>query len=105
MAKSFMINGYCDPRFKKMLDIFTENFETGLECGASFAATIDGKYVVDLWGGFSDAAGTIPWEKDTITCVYSTTKVMTALCALMLVDRGLVDIDRPVADYWPQHGR
>jgi CubicO group peptidase (beta-lactamase class C family) len=70
--------------------------------GASFAATIDGEYVVDLWGGYANEAGTVPWERDTITNVYSTTKVMTALCVLILVDRGLLDLDAPVARYWPE---
>lgn len=83
-------------------DAFAKNFEAGLETGASFAVTIDGEYVVDLWGGYSDAAETTPWEQDTITNVYSTVKVMTALCALILVDRGQLDLDSPVADYWPE---
>jgi len=105
MKRSYEIHGYCDPGFIAVKDAFIKNFEDQLETGASFAATVNGKYVVDLWGGFSDAAETIAWEKDTITCVYSTTKVMTALCALILVDRGLLDINRPVADYWPEFAK
>lgn len=88
MTKSTDLQGSCDPRFSAVKDAFAGNFDAGLEVGASFAVTIDGEYVVDLWGGYSDAAQTTPWERDTITNVYSTVKVMTALCALILVDRG-----------------
>src|SRR3954454_8233127 len=58
--------------------------------------------VVDLWGGWADEARTVPWAEDTITCVFSTTKTMAALAALVLVDRGELDLDAPVARYWPQ---
>jgi CubicO group peptidase (beta-lactamase class C family) len=81
---------------------FARNFEDGLEIGASFAATVDGELVVDLWAGHADQACRRPWERDTIVNVYSTTKAMTALCALMLVDRGELDLDAPVARYWPE---
>jgi CubicO group peptidase (beta-lactamase class C family) len=70
--------------------------------GASFCATKDGETVVDLWGGFADAEKTRPWERDTIVNVYSTTKTMTFLCALILADRGELDFDAPVAKYWPE---
>ncbi len=73
-----------------------------MEVGASFAVTINGKHVIDIWGGHADAAQTRPWKKDTIVNVYSTTKVMTAICIHMLVDRGLLDLDAPVAKYWPE---
>jgi CubicO group peptidase (beta-lactamase class C family) len=96
------IEGHCEPRFAAVKKEFLKNFEDGLEMGASFAATIDGKSVVDIWGGYADEAGTRPWMKDTIVNVYSTTKVMTALCALILVDRGQLDLDAPVARYWPE---
>ncbi|MDA0365193.1 MAG: serine hydrolase, partial [Chloroflexi bacterium] len=56
----------------------------------------------DLWSGFADEARTRPWERDTIINVYSTTKTMTALCALMLADRGELDLHAPVARYWPE---
>lgn len=102
MTKSNDIHGYCDRSFQAVEERFARNFELGLEVGASFAATIDGEYVIDLWGGYSNAAKTTPWERDTITNVYSTTKVMTTLCVLILVDRGQLDLDAPVADYWPE---
>ena len=88
MAKPLEICGRCDPRFAEVERAFARNFEDGLEIGASFAATIDGEFVVDLWAGHADRTGRRPWERDTIVNVYSTTKAMAALCALMLVDRG-----------------
>lgn len=96
------IHGYCDQRFSAVKDAFANNFESGLEVGASFSATIDGEYVIDIWGGYSDAAQTIHWERDTITNVYSTTKTMVTLCALVLIDRGQLKIDSLVSDYWPE---
>jgi len=96
------VQGYCDEKFDAVKEAFRKNFEDDLEVGASFAATIDGKFVVDIWGGYADAARTRPWERDTIVPVFSTTKVMTTMCALMLIDRGLLDPDAPVARYWPE---
>ena len=96
------VHGFCDPRFERARAAFAANFATGADMGASFAAIIDGAFVVDLWGGFSDAAGTKPWEKDTIVNVYSTTKTMCALTALLCADRGLIDFAAPVAKYWPE---
>ena len=96
------VHGYCAERFAKVKDAFAANFEQGLELGASFAATIDGEMVIDIWAGHADEARTRPWERDTIVNVYSTTKTMAALCMLMLVDRGEVDLDAPVARYWPE---
>jgi len=99
------IQGDCAPRFGAVRDAFAANFAAGREVGASFAATLDGELVVDLWGGHADAARTRPWERDTIVNVFSTTKAMTALCAHMLVDRGRLDVDVPVACYWPEFAR
>jgi CubicO group peptidase (beta-lactamase class C family) len=96
------IHGDCDPRFASVKDAFANNFRTGGDVGASFAATIDGEFVIDIWAGYADAARTCPWQRDTLACVYSTTKTMTALCALVLVDRGELDLDAPVARYWPE---
>lgn len=97
-----VIEGICDPKFQAVADIFQRNFDMGVDVGASFCVTIEGEIVVDLWGGFADEARTRPWQKDTIVNVYSTTKTMTALTALMLADRGLIDFDTPVAKYWPE---
>lgn len=102
MAAPAEIQGYCDKKFLSVKEAFADNFDQGLEVGAAFAATIDGQFVVDIWGGYANEARTKPWERDTIICVFSTTKVMTSICALMLIDRGLLDPDAPVARYWPE---
>ncbi|MHA1234521.1 MAG: serine hydrolase domain-containing protein, partial [Promethearchaeota archaeon] len=96
------IEGYCEERFKSVKEAFQSNFDDNLEVGASFAVTLNGKHIIDLWGGYANAAKTELWKKDTIVNVYSTTKVMTAICIHMLVDRGLLDLDAPVAKYWPE---
>ena len=94
--------GYCDERFISAKHAFEKNFDLGLEVGASFAVSLNGELVVDIWGGFSDSAKTKPWEKDTIVNVFSTTKVIAAMCIHMLVDKGLIDVEEPVSKYWPE---
>ena len=98
----FPVQGRCDARFEGVKKAFESNFEQGFDVGASVAITIDGECVVDLWGGAADAAKTWPWERDTLVGVFSTTKTMTALTALYLADRGELDLDAPVARYWPE---
>ncbi len=101
-VKEIEIHGHCDPHFSAVKEAFADNFRIRGDIGASFAATIDGKFVIDIWGGYADANRTRPWKRDTLACLYSTTKAMTALCALILVDRGQLDLDAPVARYWPE---
>lgn len=96
------VRGYCDERFARVCAAFAENFRLHGEIGACFAATLNGEFVVDIWGGHQDAGRERPWEENTIINVYSSTKTMTFLCALMLADRGRLDLDAPVARYWPQ---
>src|ERR1044071_3662836 len=72
------------------------------DAGGSVAVFVDGEPVVDVWGGSADADRTIPWQRDTITLVFSVTKTMTALCALILADRGELDLDAPAGRYWPE---
>jgi CubicO group peptidase (beta-lactamase class C family) len=90
------------PEFASVQGVFDQNLESGADLGASFCATRNGETVVDIWGGFADKDQTIPWSRDTIVNVYSTTKTMTALTALLLADRGALDFDKPVAHYWPE---
>jgi CubicO group peptidase (beta-lactamase class C family) len=97
-----LAHGFTHDRFAPVRAVFENNLAGGADVGASFCATLDGETVVDLWGGFADAARTQAWEKDTIVNVYSTTKTMTALTALLLADRGALDFDAPVARYWPE---
>ncbi len=94
--------GFTRDRFAAARTAFEDNFASGADVGASFCATLEGETVVDLWGGWADEAKTRPWEADTIVNVYSTTKTMAALTALLIADRGELDFDAPVAKYWPQ---
>ena len=96
------ISGFCDPKFIAMKDILSRSIDSGDDLGASVAVTINGKFVVDMWGGWADPEKKTPWNEDTITNVWSTTKTMAAMCALVLFDRGLLDFDAPVAKYWPE---
>jgi CubicO group peptidase (beta-lactamase class C family) len=102
MNDNIEVHGTCDQRFLPVKEAFAENFTTGKEVGASFALNIEGKFVVDIWAGYADAAHTRHWERETIVNVFSSSKVMTATAALLLVDRGLLDLDAPVARYWPE---
>jgi CubicO group peptidase (beta-lactamase class C family) len=98
------ICGSCDPAFEGVRRAFEADFAAPGEVGAAVAVLVDGRPVVDLWGGFADPARTRAWERDTLVNVYSTTKGMTALCAQRLVDAGRLDLDAPVARYWPEFG-
>ncbi|MFB8265639.1 serine hydrolase domain-containing protein [Streptomyces sp. NPDC055955] len=96
------VQGHCDARFDAVRAAFEKNFTERGELGAAVTVLIDGAPVVDLWGGWADAARTRAWERDTVVNVWSTTKGPTALCAHILIDRGLLDPDAPVAAYWPE---
>lgn len=96
------VQGLVHDKYAGARAAFEANLDSGADIGASFCATVEGETVVDLWGGFADEARTRPWQRDTIVNVYSTTKTMTALTALLLADRGELDFDAPVARYWPQ---
>ena len=102
MGEPIEIHGSCDPRFAGVRKVFEQGFERGEELGASVCVTLEGEPVVDLYAGFADAARTRPWERDSLVNVYSTTKGMTALCALRLVEEGRLDLDAPVSRYWPE---
>jgi CubicO group peptidase (beta-lactamase class C family) len=99
MAK---IAGFCDAQFGTIPDILSDAIDSGEDLGLSFAITINGKFVADMWGGWADIEKTTPWTENTLTNVWSTTKTMTALAALVLVDRGALDLDAPVSLYWPE---
>lgn len=97
------LHGTIDPRFAELRAALERNLDSGEELGASFVLDVDGERVVDVWGGFRDEARTRPWTEDTIVNVWSTTKTVTSLAALMLVDRGLLDVHAPIAQYWPEY--
>ncbi|BBX00175.1 serine hydrolase [Mycolicibacterium moriokaense] len=97
-----LLQGHWHPRFDKVAAALADEITRGEEVGAAIAIDIDGELVVDMWGGHADAAKTLPWTRDTIVNVWSSTKTVTALAALMLIDRGLVEPEAPVATYWPE---
>jgi CubicO group peptidase (beta-lactamase class C family) len=96
------ISGRCADGFGAVKDAFAENFELEGDVGATVAVTMDGELIVDLWGGLQDQANGVPWQEDTLINVFSTTKTMTCLSALVLASRGLLDVDAPVSRYWPE---
>lgn len=96
------IHGHTDPRLTGLRDALAAMVDSGEELGAAISVDLDGETLVDIWGGHADVARTRPWERDTIVNVWSTTKEVTALAVLLLVERGLVDLDASVATYWPE---
>ncbi len=96
------IHGTCEPRFDAVRSTLSDQIDSGADVGASVAVFLHGEPVVDIWGGWADAEKTKPWQQDTITNVWSTTKTMTFLCTLILHDRGELDYNAPVATYWPE---
>ncbi|MGW7433357.1 serine hydrolase domain-containing protein [Streptomyces sp. NPDC054861] len=95
------IKGMCEPRFAAVREALAASLAKD-DVGASVAVHLGGEPVVDIWGGYADADRSVPWERDTLAAVNSTTKNMTALCALILADRGRLDLSAPIADYWPE---
>ena len=98
-----LVEGYCDPRFQAVRDQFAQALASGFDTGASVAVEHQGEMVVNLWGGYKDREKTDPWSDDTLINVFSTTKAITATCFLQLVERGKVDLDALVGDYWPEY--
>ena len=99
------IKGSCTPKFVGVRDAFERNFALRGEVGAAVAVWVDGDLVVNLWGGSADAAGTRPWQENTLTTVLSGTKGLSATCVHQLADRGELDLQAPVARYWPEFGQ
>jgi CubicO group peptidase (beta-lactamase class C family) len=96
------ISGWVAPGFEGVRDTFQANFDAGVEVGAAFGAYHRGEKVVDLWGGIADARTQEPWKEDTLVLVYSTTKGVVAMCANRLAQQGAIDVEAPVARYWPE---
>ena len=104
-GQDYPVSGRCDPRFEGVIEAFLENYRVEDELGSCVAVTLDGKPVVDIWGGFASQARDRLWERDTIVCMMSVAKGITAICFNMLLDRGLVELDAPVARYWPEFAK
>src|SRR5438045_7249328 len=95
-------SGWTAAGWEGVRDVFQANFDAGSEVGAAFSAYHRGEKVVDLWGGVADQDTGAEWQEDTLIPVFSTTKGMTAICANKLAQEGLLDVDAPVATYWPE---
>ena len=100
-----VVRGLVEPGFEAVRDAFAANFEAGREVGAALCVHVQGRKVVDVCGGTFDANGTKPYGPDTLQLVFSSTKGATAVCANLLAQRGLLDLDAPVATYWPEFAR
>ena len=96
------VDGYVADGFEPVLEAFKRNFEEHGDLGAAFSLYHHGKKVVDLWGGVTDSESGKPWAEDNIVMVFSSTKGSTAICAHLLAERGELDLDAPVANYWPE---
>jgi CubicO group peptidase (beta-lactamase class C family) len=100
-TKVGQVEGACDPKFSSVVDEFVTNFEARGEVGASCAIQIEGKTLVDIWGGVKKPGGDA-WDRDTVSIIFSSTKGAMALCAHMLADRGQLDLHAPISKYWPE---
>src|SRR5262249_32430138 len=98
------LNGLYDARFAPVLDAFVENYRLEDEVGSAVSIAVDGRTVVDLWGGWKDSRRQHEWQHDTIVCMMSVSKGITGIASILLVDSGLGDVDAPVARYWPEFG-
>lgn len=105
MTAAALIHGSFDPAFRAVRDAFRENFASRGEIGAAVAIYADGRKVLDLWAGVADPETQAPWERDSIVCMMSVGKAMAALCVYRLIERDEIDLDLPVARYWPEFAR
>ncbi|HKS46998.1 MAG TPA: serine hydrolase domain-containing protein [Amycolatopsis sp.] len=97
-----ILSGAYDIRFQRLADLMRSNIESGRDLGAAVAVTVDGRPVVDVWGGWADRARRRPWMADTLVLVMSVTKALTGICGNRCIERGLLDPDAPVSAYWPE---
>lgn len=108
MTTGVPIDGQCDQRFAAVRSAFEANFREHGELGAACTVIVEGRTVVDLWGGWTSVERTAPWQSDTLVNSYSVGKAIVSLLLLQLVDEGRVGLDQPVAELWPAfaaHGK
>jgi len=105
LSDQLLIGGTCEPSFKKVREALAQNLCDGDEIGEAVSVVINGKMIVDLWGGYRDRARKQPWERDTLVCMFSVGKPIAIVAVLMLAERGAIDLRRPVAQYWPEFGQ
>jgi CubicO group peptidase (beta-lactamase class C family) len=99
------IEGQVEPGYEAVQEAFATNFSSHGDVGAAFCLYVQGRKVVDIWGGIADARTGRKWNEDTLTLVYSTSKGVSAICAHLLAQRGQLDLDAPVIAYWPEFGQ
>jgi len=102
---SYQLAGNYAPEFRPVVNAFVENFEVEDEVGAACSIMLNGQTVVDIYGGWRNGDMSVPWDAPTTVCMMSVAKGITAICFNMLIDRGLVDADAYVVDYWPEYGQ
>lgn len=105
MSDETAISGHCEPAFERVREALAANLADGREIGEAVAVSLDGELVVDLWGGYRDAARNTTWSSDTLVCVFSVGKPIAALALLALIDRGQAALDDLVVAHWPEYGR
>ena len=96
------LNGGYDPKFEHVVEAFRENYRKEDEVGSAVSVVVDGRTVVDIWGGWKESQRRHEWQRDTIVCMMSVAKGITGIAFNMLVDRGLIDVNAPIAKYWPE---
>ena len=99
---TFTFSGEFEPEFQPAVDAFIENYKVEEEIGSASSLIVDGRKVFDVWAGYRVEAKTKPWERDTIVCMMSVAKGISGIAFNILIDRGLVDPNAPVAKYWPE---
>jgi CubicO group peptidase (beta-lactamase class C family) len=105
LADGRRIHGFADERFGAVLDTFAANFTERHDLGAGCAVYVDGRPVVDLWGGIADARTGRVWDRNTAAVIFSCSKAILAICTYLLVEEGSLDLDEPIARYWPAFGQ
>jgi CubicO group peptidase (beta-lactamase class C family) len=100
-----VVEGYCREEWRPLLSVFLENFRSRNELGASCCVRVRGETVIDVWGGIASAETKEPWKKDTVVVVFSATKGATAICAHILASRGLLDLNQPIREIWPEFAK
>lgn len=99
------VHGHADPAFGRVVAEFAKNLRERGELGGAFSAVVDGRRVVDIWGGTANRSQATAWTSGTLAPLYSGTKGLVAVCLLLLIERGQLDLDTPVAFYWPEFGQ
>jgi len=105
MGTEATVSGACDPKFNGVQDVLSDLLEDGREVGCAVCVYVDGQKVVDLWGGMADPKSNRAWAQDTIVSTFSVSKALVSTMGHMLADRGVIDLDEPVAKYWPAFGQ